>query len=92
MIFARRLFSRDEAGDVTLDYEAAEMPRLKVARPFDDSTPAYRQRVIKMRAIKILRENGMTAEETALAVELSARHVKRRSALIRQLAEASGRV
>jgi transcriptional regulator GlxA family with amidase domain len=92
MLFARRLMTQDDQGDISEDFEGVVVPRsAKVAIPFDESRPVDRRRLIKIRAVKELKAAGFTVAEIAAAVELSERHVKRHSATVRELAEAFGR-
>ncbi len=93
MIFARRVASRNGRDEWSEDFEAVEVPRAaKVAIPVDGLTDAGRRRTIKLLAIKVLRDAGFRAADVAVAVEMSPRHVKRRSAILRAVAESQGRV
>jgi hypothetical protein len=93
MIFARRLYTESDTGDISEDYEAVAVPRApKVSIPFDDSRTDHRRRLIKIRAARKLQEAGFTVAEIAMAIEVSPRSVKRHTATARELAEAYGRV
>ena len=59
MIFARRIATEDDRGDLTEDFEAVDVPRAaRRARPIDDSTEFHRRQMIKLRAIQTLRDHG----------------------------------
>lgn len=93
MIRGHRYFMEDDAGDMTEDFEGTDVIHTpKRAIPINGTTPSGKRRLAKILAIKILRENGMKPADIAMAVEHSERWIYKRSALIREVAGASGRV
>jgi hypothetical protein len=93
MLRGHRHLMEDDQGDMTEDFEGLDVVR-KSSRvlPFNDTTPSGRRRLAKLYAIRILRAAGMKPADIALAVEHSERWVWKRSALLREVAEAHGRV
>jgi hypothetical protein len=83
----------DESGDAVEDFEGRDVVRkAPPVLPFNKTTPSGRRRLAKLQAIRILKANGMKPADIALAVEHSERWIWKRSALLREVAEAGGRV
>lgn len=93
MLRGHRIFMEDEQGDTVEDFEGLDVVRkAPPVIPFHNTTPPGRRRLAKLHAIRILKAAGMKPADIALAVEHSERWVYKRSAMVRGLAEAGGRV
>lgn len=93
MLSGRRFRTYAESGELSEDFEGLEVVHTEKRVPAKDKVePLYRDRITKMEAIDLLRKAGWSSEKIAVAVSMSARHVRRKKSTIRAYAEACGRV
>jgi hypothetical protein len=91
-MFARRICDYDELGDLHEDYVAVEVPSLPRRPHGPDRLTAADRRDIKLRAMRILKENGFTDPQIAVALSYSSRHVRRRKEVLQALEGVKNRV